>query len=319
MTATRRKPAVEAVERTTARRRPANNDNPSTDLELDQYYTREDVAAFMLRFLEDRVDIGRYLMVEPSAGTGSFLKLLPEGSLAYDIDPKYPGIRNRDFLEVTLPRGRPIAVIGNPPFGTCANMAVAFFNHAAPQVEVIALILPRSFRKALIQNRLNRSFHLLDEVDVPKDAFLFRSKPYDVPAVFQIWVRGPDERDPLPTATTHPDFEFLPKSRLHEADFCIQRVGANAGRIHHEFWRSDEAHYFMKGDVEAAMRTLDFKSVTGNVAGKPSLAKSEIVTLYQDQERAIDGQTGERGTTPSEAKAKTRRTNQAGPRQGKQG
>lgn len=260
--------------------RPASNDNRAADVRLGQYYTLDAVAEKFWTVFRKHFDPALYLMVEPSAGTGSFLKLLPAGSLAYDVDPKYPGIQTADFLTVMLPSDRNVAIIGNPPFGKNASMAVRFFNHAAWQSSVIALVLPRSFRKASIQNRLDRAFHLVHEEVVPDDAFLFRSKPYNVPAVFQIWERRSEQRKLWPVETEHPDFEFTEPNR---ADFAIQRVGARAGRVHRNVRASPSSHYFIRGDVEGVMAELDFASVTGNVAGNPSLSKSEIVYLYRQR------------------------------------
>jgi hypothetical protein len=258
--------------------RTASNDNRASDIRLDQYYTRRDVAAHLYGVFRQHFDPADYLMVEPSAGTGSFLRLLPAGSLGYDVEPKYPGIVTADFLTVAVDSPREIAIIGNPPFGRNASMAVRFFNHAAGQASVIALILPRTFRKASIENRLHLGFHLLREDVVPDDAFLFRSKPFDVPAVFQIWERRSQVRRLRCVETTHPDFEFTTADR---ADFAIQRVGARAGRVHHDLTLSPCSHYFIRGDVEHIMAGLDFSSVVGDVAGNPSLAKAEIISLYR--------------------------------------
>jgi hypothetical protein len=133
-------------------------------------------------------------------------------------------------------------------------------------VIAIALILPRTFRKASIENRIDRAFHLLREETVPDDAFLFRSKLYNVPAVFKIWERRGELRGLRHVETQHPDFEFTTSDR---ADFAIQRVGARAGRVHHDFTVSPSSHYFIRGNVEAIMARLDFASVVGNVAGNP--------------------------------------------------
>lgn len=166
----------------------AINDNFSSSIGLDQYYTRQDVAERLYSVFKEHFDPNQYQMVEPSAGTGSFLKLLPGGSLAYDVDPKYPGIQTADFLKIEIEsdRDREIVIIGNPPFGKNTGMAVRFFNRAARRANVIAFIVPRTFRKASVVNRLDRHFHLLREEPVPSNAFLFNSKPYNVPAVFQI-------------------------------------------------------------------------------------------------------------------------------------
>lgn len=248
-------------------------------IELDQYYTAPHVAREFYEIFRKYFDPHRYLMVEPSAGTGAFFSLLPLGSLGYDLDSKCPGVQRADFLVVDLPCGRPVAIIGNPPFGKNASMAVAFFNRAARAAEVIAFILPASIRKASIENRLDRAFHRVCEMPVPTNAFLFRSEPFHVPAVFQIWERRPVERVLQSVETSHPDFVFT-KPEL--ADFAIQRVGANAGRVHHDLNMSLSSHYFIKGDVETTMKRLDFASVAANVAGNPSLAKSEIVRLYRE-------------------------------------
>ncbi len=54
---------------------------------------------------------------------------------------------------------------------------------------------------------------------------------------------------------------------------------------------SPKCNYFIKankGDVEAIMRQLDFASVVGNVAGNPSLAKTEVVAFYRAHVEATD-------------------------------
>lgn len=266
--------------------RPALNDNRASDVLLDQYYTRPDIALRFYSAFCRYFDPAEHRMVEPSAGEGAFFKILPHDSLAYDVEPKYPGIQTADFLTVEIQSDRPVAIIGNPPFGRNASMAVRFFNHAACQSEVIALILPRSFRKASIQNRLDPAFHLLHEEVAPDNAFLFRSKPYSVPAVFQIWQRRTEPRDRRFVEVDHPHFRFVTRD---DADFAIQRVGARAGRLHRDFGASPSSHYFIqdaakftKGAVEAIMAQLNFASVTGDVAGNPSLARSEIVSLYRE-------------------------------------
>lgn len=280
----------------------ARNDNLPADARLDQYYTDPVVAAQLYAFFQRHFDVSTLRPIEPSAGAGAFFRLMPPGSLAFDVDPRYPGVRTVDFLSARIPRSARTAFLGNPPFGRNASMAVRFFNHAAPQAAVIAFIMPRSVRKASIENRLDRDFHLVAEVDVPADAFLFRGMPYDVPAVFQIWERRAERRALRKVETTHPDFEFTTPD---DADFAIQRVGARAGRIHHDFGMSPSSHHFIKGDVEAIMAELDFGRVARDVAGNPSLSKSEIVALYR--ERAERG-AGDDEAAPYVSAATSQRT-----------
>lgn len=144
---------------------------------------------------------------------------------------------------------------------------------------MIAMIFPRTFRKASIQNRLDPHFLLIREVEMPRDAFLYEGQPYDVPAVFEIWERRPSPRAFWPVETRHPNFEFTTPDR---ADFATQRVGARAGRVHFDSHMSPSAHHFIWGDVVDVMRALDFDSVSHDTAGNPSISKAEIVALYRE-------------------------------------
>ena len=70
-------------------------------------------------------------IVDPSAGAGAFSNRMG-GCVAIDIEPRAAGIIKQDFLQwkPAVKLGRCL-VIGNPPFGRNANLAVKFFNHAA--------------------------------------------------------------------------------------------------------------------------------------------------------------------------------------------
>ncbi|OYY66599.1 SAM-dependent methyltransferase [Sphingomonas sp. 28-62-11] len=248
---------------------------------FDQYDTSEPVARRFVRVVREHVDLSGLRIVEPSAGSGSILRELPPGTRGIDILPRGSGIEKKDFLTFRAGGDRAVAFIGNPPFS--GGLASTFFNRAAPQAQVIAFILPRSFKKASVRNKLDGDFHLLHEEDVEDDAFVFGGKPVHVPAVIQIWVRRAVRRDRVVEPKTHPDFILL-KTR-EGADFAMQRIGARAGRVHRELWRSSEAHYFVhaiRPGVEEIIKGLDFKSVVNNVAGKPSLAKTELVSLYSE-------------------------------------
>ncbi len=269
--------------------RPALNDNYmsdgfKSDKDLDQFYTRRPLAAYLYTVFCRFIDPTHFLLLEPGAGKGAFLSVMPEDSLGFDPDPRYPGVLSADFLALPLaarvPQDTRVAVLGNPPFGRNASLAVRFFKHAACRADVIAFIVPLSFRKATIQNRLDRRFRLIHEETLPRDAFVFRDQPYNVPAAFQIWQRQDEPRETIERETSHPDFEFA--TTPLGANFAIQRVGTGAGRIHRDFTKSMSSHYFIKGPVLRIMRQLDFSKVTKNVAGNPSLAKAEIVALYKD-------------------------------------
>ena len=143
---------------------------------LDQHYTRPDIAMQLYGLVLEHVDEAAHLMFEPSAGKGAFSRLMPAGSIAIDIAPAGPGIIRADFLGIRPSSDRPIAVVGNPPFGRSSSMALRFFNHAARFANSISFILPRTFRKGPTENRLDRAFNLLREEPVPPNAFLLKGR-----------------------------------------------------------------------------------------------------------------------------------------------
>jgi hypothetical protein len=250
-------------------------------MSLDQYYTNPSIAKDCLDIVFEKYNKADYLIIEPSAGTGSFLSLCPVGSIGYDLEPKFPGIIEQDFLTVEIISGQTVMIVGNPPFGKNSTLAVQFFNHAATMSEVIAFILPRTFRKASIQNRLSRAFHLTYNEILPQNSFIFEGEVYDVPCVFQIWEKRDYERALTPVEVTHPDFVF---TTADKADFAVQRVGVNAGRVKTDLTISPQSHYFIKGPVIDVFRALDFDRVKYDTAGNPSIAKSEIIALYREHQ-----------------------------------
>lgn len=262
-------------------------------MSLDQFYTTGPIAERCYALMCEHLDPEQFLMVEPSAGTGSFFKLLPQGSVGVDLDLKCPGVIKADFLTLSIESSCPIAVIGNPPFGRRASLAIQFVNHAASFANVIGFILPRTFKKDWIDNRLDRRLHLVREEPIPDEAFIFEGRLCSVPAVFQIWERRDNPRDRPRRIATHRDFEFLKTST--GADFVIRRIGVRAGRLSSNVDASPSSFYFIRSNVRnrrnvrAIMGQLDFSSAAANVAGTPSLSKPEIVALYANFVAREDG------------------------------
>lgn len=261
---------------------------------LDQFYTHDDVAKEMYDWICGFFDAKELVFVEPSAGSGAFSRLFPRGSFAYDIDPRGPGIIKADFLSMPLPQTGRVAVIGNPPFGKNASMAVKFFNHAATKAEVIALIVPLTFQKISLQNRLSLDFHCIAEKAVPQNAFIMCGQTKHVPTVFQIWVKKSNPRVKTILPTTHPDFNY---TCSEHATFAIQRVGADAGKVHHNFSLSKSSHYFMSANadgVEDVFRSINCRLVARRTGGNPSLSKAELVDLYVRYKASDDLNAGAR-------------------------
>ena len=251
---------------------------------LDQYYTKPHIAKKCYDILNKKYPVNAYdYALEPAAGTGSFFKLMPKNREGIDLDPKASNIIKMDFFDYIPKEGKRYIVLGNPPFGRICSSAVKFFNYAANFSEIIAFIVPRTFRKVSLQNKLDLNFHLVYDEILPEDSFVFEEKEYNVPCTFQIWEKQETKRAKINEPLNHQDFDFVEKDK---GDFSFQRVGNDAGLIREEFSKyAPESHYFIKANksnVIDIMKNINFDEVKFDTAGNPSISKREIVKLYSE-------------------------------------
>lgn len=259
--------------------------------ELDQFYTNPCVADLCIAILSEFSNLNNFNFIEPSAGAGAFLDICVKEQLpvlAFDLDPKTKGIVQKDFLtisaaNITFTKQKKLCFIGNPPFGTGANMAKRFFNHAAQFADVIAFILPRTFKKTSVRNRINHYFHCVSSTDMPKNSFCYNGMPYDVPCCFQIWVKTNIKRESN-TVKDSPYFDFVAQDI---ADIAVRRAGGRAG---HYFdistSLSKQSNYFLRlknginlDTFKACMDSINFKEIVSSTAGVRSLSKHELIIL----------------------------------------
>ena len=240
---------------------------------MDKFYTNIDIA----KFCSDSI-VGEYdTIIEPSVGDGSFASLF-EDIISIDLYPDKPGIIKMDYLDYypEMMSGD-ILVVGNPPFGKNSSLAVKFFNHSAKFAKTIAFILPRTFRKPSVINRLSYNFTMSYEWLLPVNSFhLPDGTPYDVPCVWQVWDRQSPPRKKLKTHTTHPLIEFVGPDE--NADFMLQRVGVAAGRVHQDFTMSPSSHYRIRAsdDIKGVLAAANWECKY-DTAGNPSVSKNDII------------------------------------------
>ena len=252
----------------------------------DAYYTRSDVVTRCMSELKTvlkrkRMALSKTLFVEPSAGAGAWLTALPKGApfSAMDIEPQSPEVQQGNFFDTIVPDG--CVVYGNPPFGFAAKDAVAFFNHAATGAAVIAFIVPKTFKKVSIHNKLNTAFHLQSQIDLPAYSFEVDGTPHDVPCIFQVWVRKPKPRPIINLSSKNDWFEFVKPAA---ADFSVRRVGGQAGRVLDGTNHSVSSTYFIRckkepARVRRALERID-RSVVDDTAGVRSISKFELVNAF---------------------------------------
>lgn len=249
---------------------------------MDKFYTNKDIARYYVSRLLNRRMPDNAIFLEPSAGDGAFYSPLIDAGcqvLGLDIEPAFPGIVKQDFFRFNIDgwgKNRPIVTVGNPPFGKISTQAVQFFNHAANHSEIIAFILPRTFRKLSIQKQLNKYFHIVFDENLPKFAFMKDGIMHDVPCCWQIWKRKKQQRiDPVPPDVSHLINYTLPKL----ADFSVRRVGGRAGKVLNGTDYSPSSTYFIKEvkkGIREVMKSIDWSTIRNNTVGVRSISKAEI-------------------------------------------
>ena len=253
-------------------------------IKADKFYTQTQIIRDCLKFLEEQgIHLSNFdNIIEPAAGDGAWLNYLPHFQ-AFDILPEDARIIQSDYFEVDYHQwiGQKNLVIGNPPFGKNSSLAVEFFNYSAQYAHLIAFIVPRTFRKASIINRLDKKFHLMNEIILPKNSFYYEDLILDVPCVFQIWSRQEHSRETL----IKKKWEILDWEWCYQDDdpvWAIRRVGALAGKVMKYNNQSPSSHYFAKGNLNIDWKSFYQQNWTHNhsvkydVAGNPSITKEEF-------------------------------------------
>lgn len=256
--------------------------------ELDQYYTNPKLAEYFMDKVKTLLPYDSYdIVLEPSAGTGSFFSLFDARGVGLDLDPKCAGVVQQNFYDyhpLTVPASK-VLTVGNPPFGKNSSEAIKFFNHAAGFSDAIAFVIPRTFRKTSVQNRLNLGFELIFDETVPDNSFIFNDNEYDVWCCMQIWTKTNTRRTKVKPKSFSDVKKYFQIVEPSESDFAIQRVGAAAGRIRiedrHDY--SPASHWFIKSlemGVLDVFSNISYDDVKYNTAGNPSISPGELVEKF---------------------------------------
>ncbi len=221
---------------------------------LDRFFTRPEIAHYCHASLaahmrKDSAPIDDYTFVEPGVGSGVFYDLLPASRrLGIDIAPMRPEFLAADFLTWHPASHEKTAVIGNPPFGYRAWLALVFMNHAAQFADYVGMILPMAFQsdgKGSPRKRV-KGLRLIHSETLPKDSFVSPDgKSVKINALWQIWQRGVNNPKPEPRCNSWLDLFTVDlrherkcgHTRMRDADWFLQRTfyGAQLPRLVSDF------------------------------------------------------------------------------------
>lgn len=275
---------------------------------LEKYYTQTYIAELCCDIFKQYIKINpdKDIIIEPSVGTGSFIKpllKLTNNLRCYDIDKSLFNIKNEyqnslyskyvkcnDFLSINISptNQNKIFVVGNPPFGRQSSTAIKFIQHMCTFCNAFGLILPKSFLKPTLYNKINNYFHLVHSTDISNNAFMFNNRDYNVPCIFAIYIKK-DYKRHIDEKLEPYMFNFTKQYKNHTINF--RRVGVNAGTIDlsiNSINKSPQSHYFINidntiwsQDLLDSLQNINF-SQRDLTVGPKSISKQELIFEFNN-------------------------------------
>jgi len=256
----------------------------------EQYYTPKKVAeAIFERIISKNPDLSKSVFLEPAGGTGVFIEVAKsygfDSVVSMDIEPKHPEVALGDFLKSDLEIENAICIT-NPPFGRNNALSVPFFNKAAEYSDLIAFIVPKSWHKWSVLNRLDLNFHMVDSwdlhIDYQDDRGFESHGVGNLKTCVQVWRRQEIPR----TKVSVPDYGIIQKTTHEEADVSLTIFGYGCGTVRTDFpRRKNTTQMFLKLEHPMALEALqsvDFSRFYNNTAYTEALSIKEINYLLNE-------------------------------------
>jgi hypothetical protein len=162
--------------------------------EKDQFFTPVDTVVNCFKIFTDVIkSFGEnstdFKYIEPSAGDGRFLEVLPSDTIALDIEPRHPSVINADYLNWFPNEKNKFVVFGNPPFGLRGHTALKFINHSYEFAEYVCFILPQLFEsdgKGVPRKRV-KGYNLIHSTKLLSNFYEPGGNSIKINTIFQIW------------------------------------------------------------------------------------------------------------------------------------
>ena len=257
----------------------------------EQYYTPANLAGALIAEVEKVLGPLRgKTVLEPAGGTGSFVEAaLAAGAkkiISFDIEPLHPLVQQGDFLVEEILESN-LITISNPPFGRNNALSIPFFNKAAQISEAICFIVPRSWRKWSVTNRLDLNFELVFDTDLEIDyedaSANSLSNKTRLATCFQIWKRVSKPREIIKIK----DMGLVEKVSPEQADVSLTVFGYGCGKLRTEFEPvANTTQLFLRlihKDAYSALSKVDFSRFYKNTAYTEAISLQEINYLLNEE------------------------------------
>jgi hypothetical protein len=163
--------------------------------EKDQFFTSIETVKYCYdvwkkTILDLNLNEKSFSYIEPSAGTGAFLSVLPPNrTIAMDIELWDDKTFEQDFLQWKPKENNNYVVFGNPPFGLRGHLALSFINHSFEFSDFVCFILPQLFEsdgKGSPRKRV-KGYNLIHSEKINSNFYDPGGKETKINTIFQIW------------------------------------------------------------------------------------------------------------------------------------
>lgn len=257
----------------------------------EQYYTPKPLALELVAQIEKVLgSLAGKTILEPAGGTGAFIEAVQAVGvsevISFDIEPLHELVTVGDFLAQEIKESN-LITISNPPFGRNNSLSIPFFNHAAKVSDAICFIVPRSWRKWSVTNRLDLGFELALDLDIEIDYVDSDGTPLSnknhLATCFQIWKKANVSRS-LVRVT---DKGIIEKVSPEQADVSLTIFGYGCGKVKTQFEPvANTTQMFLKlkhPQALAALESVDYSKFFKNTAYTEALSLQEINYLLNEE------------------------------------
>lgn len=257
----------------------------------EQYYTPKPLARELVAQIEKVLGpLEGKTVLEPAGGTGAFIEAVQTSGAArvisFDIEPLHELVTKGNFLEQEIKQSNLITV-SNPPFGRNNSLSIPFFNHAAKVSDAICFIVPKSWRKWSVTNRLDLGFEIaldldleIDYVDAEGSAL---SNKNHLATCFQVWKKTDSPRSVVRVK----DKGIIEKVSPDQADVSLTIFGYGCGKVKTQFEPvANTTQMFLKLNhprALAALESVDYSKFFKNTAYTEALSLPEINYLLNEE------------------------------------
>jgi predicted RNA methylase len=257
----------------------------------EQYYTPKKLAIQLVSEIEKILGpLAGKTVLEPAGGTGAFIEaVLTAGAgkvISFDIEPLHALVAEGNFLEQQITETN-LITISNPPFGRNNSLSIPFFNHAAEISDAICVIVPRSWRKWSVTNRLDLRFELVLDQDIDIDYVDANGLPLSskthLATCFQVWRKSGSQRKQVRVI----DKGIIEKVSPELADVSLTIFGYGCGKVKTEFPPiANTTQMFLKlhhPKALAALEKVDYSKFYKSTAYTEALSLQEINYLLNEE------------------------------------